>query len=206
MDERGPNSDCTLSGCLTYRSAPGERWAYHNAPYTLLHSIVENAAAQDFSTYFNDVLRDKIGMDGFWFQRDGDYNVIYYSTPRAMARFGLLILNGGMWDGEMIMSNHTIDTMLTPSQTHNPAYGRLWWLNGQSQYQSPTTGQLTLNGQINEFAPDDMVAALGKNGQMLFIVPSQSLVVVRMGNSSDNTPAALAFQNALWEKIQRVVM
>ena len=92
LDDSG-NSDCTDQTCLTYKANPVERWAYHNAPYTLLDSVIQGATQQVFDDYFNTTLRDPIGMDGEWTYLD--YNHVYLSTARSMARFGLLVLNDG---------------------------------------------------------------------------------------------------------------
>ncbi|MBK8429233.1 MAG: T9SS type A sorting domain-containing protein [Lewinellaceae bacterium] len=90
--------------------------------------------------------------------------------------------------------------MSHPSQTLNPAYGYLWWLNGQSSYGcqdfNSTPGKLIPN------APDDMFAALGKNDQKIHIVPSKGWVIVRQGNDAGLPGLAglvpIAFDNLLW--------
>jgi|TARA_B110000971_G_scaffold194098_1_gene207543 CubicO group peptidase (beta-lactamase class C family) len=56
----------TSASSLVYKADAGTRWAYHNTPYTLLERAVENAAGQDYNTYFNTVLQNKIGMTGDW--------------------------------------------------------------------------------------------------------------------------------------------
>ena len=56
----------TSASSLVYKADAGTRWAYHNTPYTLLERAVENATGQDYNTYFNTVLQNKIGMTGYW--------------------------------------------------------------------------------------------------------------------------------------------
>jgi hypothetical protein len=51
-----------------------------------------------------------------------------------------------------------------------------------------------------------MFAALGRNGQIINVVPSKNLVVIRMGDASDGNPVPLAFQNELWEKLNAVIV
>jgi hypothetical protein len=54
--------------------------------------------------------------------------------------------------------------------------------------------------------PDDMYAALGKNDQKIYVVPSQDMVIIRMGNSADDTNFGLSnFDNDLWWKINLLV-
>jgi CubicO group peptidase (beta-lactamase class C family) len=128
--------DCVTPECLNYVQDAGTRWAYHNGPYTLLQSVVANASAMDWSTYFNQELRNKIGMDGFWFSSNGTNNV-FFSTARSMARFGLLNLNNGQWDGNSILNDSEyLENMKATSQNFNQSYGYLWWLNGKSSYKT----------------------------------------------------------------------
>ena len=95
------NGDDVTPAKLTYKADAGTRWAYHNV-YVKLQDVIAKATNQTWSTYFNNKLRDKIGMDGTWFQ-SGNYSV-YYSTSRSMARFALLIANKGKWKNTQILN------------------------------------------------------------------------------------------------------
>jgi CubicO group peptidase (beta-lactamase class C family) len=197
------NSDCTDPECLEYLASPSTRWAYHNAPYTLLDKVVENAVGQDFDAYFNAKLRDKIGMDGFWLYNGNNH--VYYSTARSMARFGLLILNRGKWDEQVIMSNADyFEAMTNTSQNINPSYGYLWWLNGKSSFKVPGF-QTSFSGSVSPQAPADLIAAMGKNGQLVNVVPSQNLIVIRMGDVPDNSLVPFLFQDDMWEQLNLVI-
>ncbi len=193
--------DCKTPDCLTYLADAGTRWAYHNGPYTLLDEVVANATETEWTAYFNENLRDKIGMDGFWFSRN-DVNNVYFSTARSMARFGLLNLNDGIWNGETILGDTDyLDQMANSSQNLNRSYGYLWWLNGKESYRLPQT-QLQFNGPLVPNAPRDMYSGLGRDDQKLYIVPSENLVIVRMGESAEESLLALSsFDNALWERL-----
>ena len=190
--------DCVTANCLTYVADAGNRWAYHNGPYTLLQNVVANATQEDWSDYFNTNLRDRIGMDGFWFSTN-DLNNVYFSTARSMARFGLLNLNNGIWDGETILTDiDYLSAMKSTSQNINDAYGYLWWLNGKSTYRAPGS-QLEFNGELIPNAPADMYSGLGRNDQKLYIVPSEGLVIVRMGeDTGENLLGPSSFDNELW--------
>lgn len=203
LNDAGTNRDCTDPSCLTYLANPSTRWAYHNAPYTRLDGVIEGASGMTFSNYFNTRLRDKIGMNGFW-QKLG-FNNVYFSTPRSMARFGLLILNKGKWDDETILADENYyNAMITPSQDINKSYGYLWWLNGQSSFMLPTL-QTVFPGSISPNAPAEMICAIGKNGQLINIIPSQNMVVIRMGDNPDESLVPTNFQDELWAKIKEVI-
>lgn len=188
---------------LVYKADAGTRWAYHNGPYTLLEKVVTHATGIDFNEYFKGRLADKIGMDGQW-RWLGNFH-IYFSTPRSMARFGLLMLNHGKWDGVSIMSDTIFySQMITPSQELNKSYGYLWWLNGKESYMFPQS-QLVFSGSLFPDAPADMYSGLGKNGQYLSVIPSQNMVMVRMGENPDSSEVAAMFQRAIWEKLNAVM-
>lgn len=187
---------------LQYVADAGTRWAYHNV-YVKLQDVVANAAGQTWSAYFNTKLRDKIGMTGTWIQ-DGDLSV-YWSTTRSMARFGLLALANGKWDGNQIINPTYFNSATHTSQNINLAYGYLWWINGESNYHMPQT-QLTFNGSLIPNAPADMYCALGKNDQKIYVVPSKKLVIIRMGDAADTSNWAMSgFDNDLWGKINLVI-
>lgn len=197
------DSACTDPECLGYKNEPDAFWYYHNAPYTLLTETMTEAANQDFKQYFNDKLRNKVGMQGIWVSL-GYYN-IYTSTARSMARFGLLTLNKGTWENDAVLSDTTyFEAMTNSSQALNPAYGYLWWLNGKESYRVPGS-EMAFSGPLIPNAPVDLIAGLGRGDQKLYVVPSQGLVIVRMGDDAGGTQLGpSSFDNELWEKINNL--
>lgn len=189
--------DCTIDTCLQYLANAGTRWAYHNAPYHLLHNVLENASGLTLQQYTNQKIKTPIGMStGFWFDH------VFYSRARDMARFGLLALANGNWNGNMVVNNPTfINAMKNTSNPYNLSYGYLWWLNGKSSCMVPQS-QFVFPGSLIPNAPADMYCALGKYDQKIYVVPSQNLVVVRMGQAATTNALALStYDNVLWEKI-----
>ena len=95
--------------------------------------------------------------------------------------------------------------MTSISQDLNAAYGYLWWLNGSSSYRVPAS-ETQFNGELIPDAPQDLIAGLGKDDQKLYVVPSQNLVIVRLG---DNAGASFlgpsSFDNELWQKINLLI-
>lgn len=200
LDDNPLQLNCTLPSCLTYRTDPGTRWAYHNAPYTLLREVVEQATGLDYNAYFAQEVRNRIGMSGAWI-RNG-FNNVYFSDARSMARYGLLALHQGVWDGDTIMHDqHYFEQMVTPSQDLNQSYGYLWWLNGQASHRLPRV-QVEFTGPLIPSAPQDLIAGLGKNDQKLYVIPSENMVVVRMGEASGvSLFAASPFDELLWARL-----
>jgi CubicO group peptidase (beta-lactamase class C family) len=205
LDDAGPSDpDCSSPDCLTYKADAGARWAYHNAPYTILDKVIQSASGKSYNAYFQEKIRDRIGMKGLWVPVG--YNNVYYSNARSMARFGLLLLNKGKWDQTMILSDTTyFADQTTSSQNINLSYGYLTWLNGKASYMLPTL-QNIFNGPMVPNAPAEMFSALGKNDQKIYVIPSQKLVIIRMGESAGNVELAQSsFDNELWGKLKAMI-
>ena len=204
LDDAVPDDDCTTSSCLQYKADAGTRWAYHNAPYTLLDSVLQRATGLSLNLYFKQKIRDKTGMNGLWI-RNG-YNNVYYSNARSMARFGLLMLNKGIWDNTVVLPDSAYFLAQTnTSQNINLSYGYLTWLNGKASHMLPTL-QTLFSGSMIPNAPADLYAALGKNDQKIYVVPSMRVVVIRMGNAAGNIQLALSsFDNELWGKLKLIM-
>lgn len=203
LDDDVANPDCTDPSCLVYKADAGSRWAYHNAPYTLLDEVILNATGKTLNTYVTEELIDKIGMDGQYI-KTGDNNV-FYSTARSMARYGLLLMNKGKWEQEQIIPESYFTSMIAPSQNFNPAYGFLTWLNGKPSLMVPGS-QTVFNGYLSPNAPNDMFAAMGKNGQLINVSPVTGLVVIRMGDAPATNLVPFLFQDDLWIKLNAIIV
>ena len=189
---------------LQYVADAGTRWAYHNV-YVKMQDVVAAASNQTWDSYFNEKLRDKIGMNGAWIPLD-DLSV-YWSNTRSMARFGLMIYARGKWENIQIVPEVFVNEATNTSQNINEAYGYLWWLNGKSSFHLPST-QIEFPGELIPNAPEDMFAALGKNDQKIYVVPSKKLVVIRLGDvaNPDNPTFGLSgFDDELWGKINALI-
>lgn len=197
-------SNLVIKANLTYLADAGTRWSYHNV-FQALMDVVADAGNQDFETCFNNKLKTKIGMEGFW-----DYGLIfkiYHSNTRSMARFGLLALNKGKWKNEQILNESSFNASTVSSQNINPSYGYFWWLNGKTSYMIPGS-QIVFQGTLVPNAPSDMYAAMGAEDERIYVIPGKKMVVIRMGDASDpeNPTFALSgFDNDLWEKINAVI-
>jgi len=199
------NPNCQLPACLQYQADAGTRWAYHNAPYTLSHQVLENATGQTMQQFTTQHVLQKTGMVGAWFT-DAQTNEIFGSRTRDMARFGLLIQNEGVWAGDTLLADTAFfNQMINTSQQQNLSYGYLWWLNGKQSYMVPQS-QLVLPGYLIPNAPADAWCALGKNDQKLYVSQSTGLVVVRLGNDAGNPGLApTIFDNLLWAEINKLI-
>jgi CubicO group peptidase (beta-lactamase class C family) len=203
LDYSVANPDCSSPECLQYKADAGSQWYYHNAPYTLLESVVSHAANKSYNEFTKLNVGAKIGMNGNWISIG--FNNVYWSTTRDAARFGLLLLNKGEWSGSPILSDKDYyHAMTTPSQSLNPSYGYCTWLNGQSSIILPGLPN-SFKTSLSVNAPADLFAAMGKNGQYIDVVPNKKIVVVRMGEAPDNSLVPTIFHDAMWAKINAVI-
>jgi hypothetical protein len=161
------------------------------------------ATGQNINLFTANKLKNLTGISGSWFTID--YDNVFFSKARSMARFGLLIQNKGIWNNDTLLKDKDyFNQMVNPSQTLNNSYGYLWWLNGKNNYMLPTS-QIIFPGSLAPFAPQDMIAALGKNGQILSISPSKRILFVRIGNQSDNAEVTTILCNKIWQKLNAVI-
>ena len=189
-------NDDTSAGCLRYLADAGTRWAYHTGAYRKLQAVISTASGLNYNTYTANYIGNTTGMTGLW------YNGVFYSKPRSMARFGLLALNRGVWGTDTILHDTAyFNAMVNTSQSFNPAYGYLWWLNGKPNFISPGS-QYVFSGALMPNAPSDMYSALGKDDQKIYVIPSRNMVVIRTGASAYGVALAFSpFDDELWGKI-----
>ncbi len=202
LDDAVQDPNCTDPVCLTYKAAPGTRWAYHNAPYTLLDSVIEVATGMSLSSWVTQKIGSKIGMTGLYVSVG--YNKIFVSKPRSMARFGLLLSQDGYWNGNAVLPDLTyLNEMRNSSQSLNKSYGYLTWLNGKPSFMLPQS-QFVFPGELCPNAPADMYAAEGKNGQIINVVPSDGIVLVRMGSTMGNSLVGTQYNDTIWQYMNRL--
>lgn len=203
LDDGVADHFCTLDTCLIYKADPGTRWAYHNGPYTLLDGVIESATGQTLNIYTTQKLKNPTGMTGMFIP--SGYNNVYFSNARSMARFGLLMLNNGNWNGTQIMTDQTyFNQMINTSQSLNQSYGYLWWLNGKSSLMLPGL-QTVIPSSLTPTAPPDMYAGLGMNGQFLDIIPSENMVWIRMGESPNGGLVPYLLHNEIWDYLNDLI-
>jgi CubicO group peptidase (beta-lactamase class C family) len=99
-----------------------------------------------------------------------------YASARDFAKFGLLYLRDGMWDGKRVLPEGWVDFARTPGPGKNSdSYGAGWWV-------SPATGPgKPYPALIDSGSLRDAFRAQGFEGQFTLVVPSKDLVVVRLG-------------------------
>ncbi len=168
---------------------PGTHWNYTSAGTMLIsdaltRAIVPSPAdANDrrarMRAWMNASLFDRIGMHPVVeFDPQGAFygSSLYWATARDYARFGYLYLRDGVWNGERVLPEGWVDFARTPGpDTNTDVYGAQWWLTPPHGTGRPDRS-LIVNPDLA-----DAFSAQGHEGQIIVIVPSKDLVLVRLG-------------------------
>ncbi|WP_299064505.1 serine hydrolase [uncultured Polaribacter sp.] len=153
---------------------PNATWNYSSGTSNLLSKILRkqfNTHQEYLDFWYTDFI-DKIGMNSMVVETDlaGNYVASSYAwaTARDWAKFGLLYLKNGNWNGEELFTKDWVDYATTPTPTSNGIYGAQFWLNTNGGYKD---------------VPKNMYYADGYQGQRVYVLPDEELVIVRFGLS-----------------------
>ena len=161
---------------------PNSQWRYRNSDPLTLGRIVRQkveARGEQYLAFPQRELFDPIGARNFVLETDAWGNFIMtgfdYGSARDWARFGLLHLWDGVWQGKRILPEGWVSFVSTPAPADgSKGYGGLFWLN---------------RGGAWKGVPEDAFMASGHMGQYTMIIPSRDMVVVRLGPSPGGAQA-----------------
>lgn len=168
--------------------APGAVWSYSSGTAVMLAHAFQNAAGPDPSGYIHARLFGPLGMSSAVIEADESGTLVgssyMYATPRDWARYGQLLAQDGIWNGQEILPRGYVAMMSSPVTASDGEYGHgMVW---RSATHSPKTG---VNPDASYGNPDDTFWMSGHDGQYVAIIPSRQLVIVRMGL----TPTRLSY-------------
>jgi len=158
-------------------SEPGTTFAYSTGISYGLGRIIQLASGTSLNNYLRDNLLTPLNINeyDFW-SLDGQLHTgsALYLKTRDMAKFGQLFLDGGVWNGERIISEQWVQSSTQQRVDLNDdgssGYGYQWWM---SQFQS---GSRTLSTYY----------ANGFGGQFIFVFPEISLVIAMTGSAYED--------------------
>jgi len=162
-------------------AAPGTRWAYSSPSTQLLARVIRNTVggpeqALEFAWH---ELFNPLGMRNVTLEFDATGTLqgssYMFASARDWARFGLLYLYDGMVGGRRILPEGWVE--FSAKRTLATDYGAGFWTNRIDHEQTQNLVGLGM--------PRDAFFALGNLGQIIAILPSQRLVIVRLGDAVD---------------------
>jgi CubicO group peptidase (beta-lactamase class C family) len=158
------------------RAQPGTRWSYSSGSANILSRILRDrlGGREAYRAFLQDKLFAPLGMKSAApeFDASGTWIASSYvhMTARDFARFGLLYLRGGVWEGRQVLPVDWIRTARAPTAASNGHYGALFWLNAIDR----ATGKPSVTPHL----PADTFFARGFGGQLIAIIPSRDAVIV----------------------------
>jgi CubicO group peptidase (beta-lactamase class C family) len=179
---------------------PDQKWHYSSGTTNLLAKIIRlrlEAAGQHSLDFIRRELFDRLGMSSAVFELDPSGTFVgssyLYATPRDWARFGLLYLQGGVWQGQRVLPKDWVTYSSTPTPlAPRGQYGAHFWLNAGSA-SNPAD-------RVWPQVPADAFFADGYQGQRVVVIPSRKLVVVRFGLTLN--PADMEFEAFLVDVLE----
>lgn len=164
----------------TLEAAPGTRWQYSSGDTLITARVLRQLIGEaDYADFPRHALFDRLGMRSAVIETDATGTFVgssfMYATARDWARFGLLYLNDGVADGQRILPPGWVTYSRTATQSApEQQYAAHFWLKLPPEYlREPGLRPL----------PADAFFAIGHEGQLLTIIPSRQLVVVRLGQT-----------------------
>lgn len=166
---------------------PDGKWHYSSGTANIVARVVRQTiekVSENYYPYIYENFFHKIGMLSMVMEPDPSGTFVgssyMFATPRDWARFGLLYLQEGVWNGERILPEGWVQYTTTPTpRAPQGEYGALFWLNAGAPSDA--------SDRMMPTVPRDAFFADGFQGQRVFIVPSKNLVLVRFGATSDKS-------------------
>jgi CubicO group peptidase (beta-lactamase class C family) len=162
---------------------PGTRFAYASGTTNVLMLAMREAIADDraYLAFPRRALFDRIGMASAVIEQDasGTYvgSSLMFATARDWARFGLLALRDGEWNGERVLPAGWVRFMTAPAPAAPEGeYAAHWWLKLRANRGAAA--------RVPRLPPDAFHAS-GHGGQSVTVVPSRDAVIVRLGHAVD---------------------
>jgi CubicO group peptidase (beta-lactamase class C family) len=156
---------------------PGTYWSYSSGDANLLSGLISLAIGDEneYHGYAYTRLFHRIGMLNTVVETDASGLFVAssysYGSTRDWARFGMLFLNEGVFEGDTVLTREWVEYMKTPAPASDGQYAGTFWLKESNEK----------NALVD--VPDDIFFADGFLGQRVYVIPSRNLVVVRMGYS-----------------------
>jgi CubicO group peptidase (beta-lactamase class C family) len=177
---------------------PGEQFQYGPAPFQVFGELLKRKLAatnkEDLLAYINRKLFDPLGIKVADWTRsaDGNLNLATGASLSAQnwAKFGQFLEQKGRWQGKKVIDKRLFDRTLLKSSDANPAYALTLWIN------EPGVSPKGKSRNYLRTAPEDAFMAAGGGGQRLYVIPSEDLVIVRLGRDEsfeDNAFLSLLF-------------
>ena len=167
---------------------PGTRYEYNNAAGDMVAVLIERATSRRYAEFVGTEIWRRIGaMDGtIWVNRPGGMahaGCCMLAPAENFLRLAIVMLQDGVWEGERVLPDGYVKEMITPTP-QNPYFGLSIWVAGRYAerrgFANPDRGMpQILHGE--PYLAADLYLFDGNANQVVYVVPSQDLVILRTG-------------------------
>ena len=156
---------------------PASHWRYSSGSPEIVSRIIKTVTGAAYLDFPRQALFNPLGMRSALIEPDAAGTLLgssfVYATPRDWARFGQLYLQDGVWEGQRILPQGWVAFATTPVPVSpRGEYGSYFWLKLPREFRSADDQYVV---------PQDAFHAAGYDGQLITVIPSRQLVIVRMG-------------------------
>ena len=169
---------------------PGTVFSHNNYNSQILGILIERASGKRYSEYFSEKIWSPLGSrDAFFFvdRPDGMVHTdcCMWASIRDMIRIGEMLMNKGLFKNKEILPKGWVEQMITPSEPNNN-YGMQIWLGNEYEERRAYDARLTMyaNYHGEPYVTDDLFFMDGIGKQRMYMIPSESLVILRTGDNS----------------------
>jgi CubicO group peptidase (beta-lactamase class C family) len=180
---------------LPFDHEPGTYNEYAQYTLTLLAYVVERAVGEDLQAFAQRELFGPLGIARrawFWERERAGHTAGWahlHMAPLHLARIGALMLNEGVWRGQRLLDAAWLEEAHTPTEP-NPAYGFALWTNSGDGAVTPSIpSRKVIEGprSLVKSAPADMYLSIGFQDQLIMVIPSLDMVIVRTGTYGNHS-------------------
>lgn len=177
----GESNQLSFAASRPTEADAGSVFNYSSGDTMLLSGVIEQATGMPVHEYAQEKLFEPLGMEKADWWQDADGHTLTYccldTTSRGFARFGLLYLNEGLWDGEQVVPEEWVADSVAPADAAEGGYyGYQWWLG--------------IDG-----LDEEVFSANGHDGQFIYALPEHDLLVVRNGTYVKDPGESIADPN-----------
>jgi CubicO group peptidase (beta-lactamase class C family) len=190
-----PRHDEVMIHDYPLTATPGTRFQYANVSAELIALVVERATKRRYAAFLSDEVLKPLGAAGgtLWVDRPGGlaHSGCCTQLPaETWLRLGILLMNDGVWEGRRLLSQNYVAAMKVPS-AGNPRYGLGLWIPGDYIVRRGFGRPDQMLGAVFHSEPylaKDLFLFDGLDDQVLYMIPSQKLAILRMGDAPPRSP------------------
>lgn len=170
-------------------AAPGTRWTYNGGAAELIGKLIADGTGMALDEYARDKLFHPLGITRWYWARRPDGVPSAASglrlTARDLAKFGQLVLDGGIFDGRQVFPSGWLDELFKPrANLVGVRYGYFWWLADSDSPRAWVSGLGNRLADLGDWPA--WVGGIGNGGQRLSVQPDIGLIVVVLAGDYDN--------------------